>query len=115
MTINQVVPQDLWPSNIGRSVITLNLSPDTLAARYNIKFEEGLDDLDEYQLAALYHPLIGQIWLWKYNNSLDLDVMVDSLIDPIIAQEIIINLLSLDVSDISWLLNSDDIGKCKIA
>ena len=106
MKIKQETPQDLWPSNIGQSIMTLNLSPEHLALKYKIKFEEASDDLDNYRFAALFHPSIGQIWLWKYDNSIDTDVLVDSFIEPTVAQKLVIDLLSLDTSDISWMLSS---------
>jgi len=36
--------------------MTLNLSPEHLALKYKIKFEEASDDLDNYRFAALFHP-----------------------------------------------------------
>lgn len=65
----QVNPWQFFPSGAGWVVASTPVNWLKLAAEYGIEFEEGLDDLDYYFLAALEDPSVGQLWLWSYKRS----------------------------------------------
>ncbi len=79
-SLRQVVPHRLWPNGDGWTVAILSRSPEQLAASHGLSFEEGFDDLDLFDLAALDCPEIGQLWLFRHRQSPEagVEVIVDT-------------------------------------
>jgi hypothetical protein len=65
----QVTPRTPWPSGGGWTVAILSLSPRELSERYGVRFLLGVDDLDEFCVAALKDRLLGQIWLFRHEHA----------------------------------------------
>jgi hypothetical protein len=75
-----------------------------LQQRYGLKFEEGEDDLDRYELAAIPIADGGQLWLLRYRRAPSPGTVVyaDSAADPAPTREQLLAMLGLSHEDLSW-------------
>jgi hypothetical protein len=103
--VRQVPPVSVWPSGGGWTVGILELSPDALARRFDLEFEEGRDDLDTYKLAAIAEPQIGQFWLFAHTQTpqAGTEVLVDREISRDIALGAAYRALGLDLRAFAWV------------
>jgi len=72
----QVEPIDVWPNGDGWTVAVIARTPQELKDLFGLSFARELDDLDEYELAAIHDPDIGQFWLFRHRQSPDPDTEV---------------------------------------
>ncbi len=107
MTIDQVVPHRQWPSGDARPIAVLQFSPEELSVRYGVDFERGCDDFEEYQYAALANEQIGQIWLWRYQNSPDpgTNIIVDVGVNIELALRVVLETLEITFDDLTWIID----------
>jgi hypothetical protein len=105
MTIHQVKPQKHWPSGDSRPIAVLPFEIAALADRYGLTFEEGIDDLDRFRLAAFELGNGQQAWLTRYEGdpSPGTLVLVDSVFDVEDAQSLLGKALGLRRNAFSWL------------
>jgi hypothetical protein len=110
MTVNQVVPHRKWPSGDARPIAVLKFSPEELSVRYGLDFESGCDDFEEYQYAALANKQIGQIWLWRYQNSPDsgTNIIVDIGVDIALALSLVLETLGITFEELTWIINHNE-------
>jgi hypothetical protein len=105
MHIQQVVPHDHWPSGDSRDLAEIRFAPDELAARFGLRFEDDLDDLDWYKLAALHLPDGSQVWLYRYRHdpSPGTAVRADAGADFAKTKEQLKQALDLSEDDLLWV------------
>ena len=103
--MKQVEPQALWPSCEDWVPALLGYTPEEIADRFGICFERGLDDLDEYDLAALDGGAIGQVWLFRHLRSPKpwTEIQVDFAIPREEALRTVRNLMGLAPDDFAWV------------
>ncbi len=106
MTVNHVEPYRKWPSGDARPIAVLKFSPEELSVRYGLDFERGCDDFEEYQYATLANKQIGQIWLWRYQNSPDsgTNIIVDIGVDIDLALDVVLETLDITIEDLTWII-----------
>jgi cytidylate kinase len=99
-----VAPLKHWPSTAGRTVAVLSRSPEQLAIDYGLDFEEGLDDLDRYLVAAVEDPGIGQFWLFKHRQApmAGTEVIVDAAVSTSAGVAAARRQLGIEASDFAW-------------
>jgi hypothetical protein len=104
MTIRQVKTIRHWPSGDGRVVAILALEPAELSERFGLAFQDGIDDLGRYRLAAIALANGSQAWMLKHDDDPNpgTEVMVDADADPDEAQSHFLNALGLDRSVLLW-------------
>ena len=105
MKIHQVKPQKHWPSGDSRPIAVLPFGIATLADRYGLTFEEEIDDLDHYRLAAIQLSNGQQAWLTRYEGDPGPGtvVHVDSDADVEVVQSLLGKALGLNRSAFLWL------------
>ncbi len=69
MTLKQVAAHRQWPGGDSWTVALLREAPADLATFLGLDFEEGLDDLDLFDLAAIECPRVGQVWFFRHRQS----------------------------------------------
>jgi hypothetical protein len=67
--MKQVDPVRYWPSGNGKTVAVLRDAPSALARRYGLAFEEGIDGLGEYWLAAIEDDTVHQMWFFAHKDA----------------------------------------------
>jgi hypothetical protein len=104
MAVRQVQAHDHFPSGDSRALLEISHDPAELAARYDLSFEDCLDDLDRYQRAAIALPDGSQAWLVRYRGERDAGttVYVDAAADPETAKAVVLHLLSLTGKELRW-------------
>jgi len=85
-------------------LVELPLDPTALSDRYGLSFEEGYDDLDRYQRAAIALPDGSQAWLVRYQGEqgAGTTVYVDAAADPSRTKELLLRTLALKEEDLVW-------------
>ena len=68
MNVHQVQPWAQWPSGDSRPIAVLPDDLPELAARYGLTYQEGIDDLGHYRLAAIALADGEQAWLFKHDG-----------------------------------------------
>jgi hypothetical protein len=83
----------------------LFLEPDALAARYGFRFEEGYDELDYFERAAIELAEGTQAWLMRHrgNPVPGTIVFVDAAADPAGARALLQQALGLTEVDFRWV------------
>jgi hypothetical protein len=100
----QVPLLDRWPTGGARTVAVLRESPQELAPRYHLEFERDVDDLDEFDVAAIADTVIGQFWLFKHVRSPGgTEVMVDIAERTDRALDAVRRTLGLQRSELAWV------------
>ena len=105
MKIHQVKPQKHWPSGDSRPIAVLPFGIATLADRYGLTFEEEIDDLDHYRLAAIQLSNGQQAWLTRYESDPGPGTVVhiDRNADVEVAQSLLGKALGLKRIAFLWL------------
>ena len=105
MPVRQVPPHQHFPSGDSRPLVVLTGEPRQLAARYGLSFEEGEDDFDAFQLAAIALADSSQVWLLKYRGDPNPGtvVYVDAGADFAHAKALLAQSLELADEDILWV------------
>ncbi len=105
MPVRQVTPHQRFPSGDSRALVMLTGEPRELAARYGLSFEEGEDDFDAFQLAAIALADGSQAWLLKYRGepTPGTVVYVDAGADFAQAKALLAQALELTDEDILWV------------
>lgn len=104
MPVRQVPPHAFFPSGDSRALAELRLDPEGLSARHGLTFEERLDDLDWFRLAAIELPDESQAWLIKYRGEREpgTTVYVDAEADVAKATALLTRALGLTDDDVAW-------------
>jgi hypothetical protein len=104
MTIHQVEPWAQWPSGDSRPIAVLPYSLPELTERYGLEYQEGVDDLDRYRLAAIALANGEQAWLYKHDNDRNPGtvVHVDAAADVEETQSLLLDALSLHREALLW-------------
>jgi hypothetical protein len=68
VAIHQVTPWTRWPSGDSRPIAVLPFELAELSDRYGLKFQEGVDDLGRYCVAAIELARGLQAWISKHND-----------------------------------------------
>ncbi|MDQ3693076.1 MAG: hypothetical protein M3464_05565 [Chloroflexota bacterium] len=104
MGIRQVRPWKQWPSGDSRPIAVLPYDLPELAERYGLKYQEGIDDLDRYRLAAIELANGEQAWLYKHANDPNPGTVahVDAGSDAAGALSLLLDALSLDRDELLW-------------
>jgi len=101
MAVRQVTPWKQWPSGDSRPIAVLPFGLTDLAARYGLEYEEGIDDLDRYYLAAVELANGEQAWIYKHESDPNPGtvVHVDAKSDVAEAQAMLTDVFSLKRED----------------
>ena len=104
MVVRQVPPHQHFPSGDSRPLVVLTGEPRELAVRYGLSFEEGEDDFDAFQLAAVALADGSQAWLLKYRGDPNPGtvVYVDAGADFPRAQALLTEALELAPEHLLW-------------
>ncbi len=104
MAVQQVRPREHFPSGDSRALIEVAFDPAEMSRRYRLSFEEGYDDLDRYQRAAIRLRDGSQGWLLRYagEQGAGTTVYVDAAADLGNAKKLLLWALSLRDEDIVW-------------
>ena len=104
MVVRQIPRQVGWPSGDSRDLAELRFSPEELARRFGLTFEQFHDDLDWLQLAAIELPDGSQAWLYRYHGDQNAGtfVRVDAHSDLARARVQLERLFLLSEQDILW-------------
>ncbi len=104
MTVRQVQPWTEWPSGDSRPIVVLPYNLSELAARYGLEYQEGIDDLDHYRLAAIELTNGEQAWLYKHDSDPNPGtvVHVDMASDVWEVQSLLLDALGLDRGALLW-------------
>jgi hypothetical protein len=104
MRVQQVSPWEQWPSGDSRPIAVLPFSLADLSARYGLEYEEGVDDLDRYYLAAVELGNGEQAWIYKHESDPNPGtvVHVDAKSDVEKAQAMLADVFGLKREDFSW-------------
>ncbi len=110
--LEQVAPHKTWPSGDSRTALMIDKEPEDITKNHGIEFEEGLDSLDYYSLAAIKLSCERQAWLWKYRRAPKVDpikapnggteVKVDMNENLRLAGEEVLGLLGLTEDNVTW-------------
>jgi hypothetical protein len=105
MSVRQVTPWKQWPSGDSRPIVVLPYSLTELTERYGLRYEEGIDDLDRYQLAAIDLAEYGQAWIYKHDSDPNPGtvVYVDAATEIGEAESMIMGILGLRPEQLLWL------------
>lgn len=103
MGVRQVPPKP-WPSGDSRPIAVLPFELPELTARYGLDYEDGVDDLDRFGLAAIELADGQQAWLYKHDGDPNpgIVVRVDARADPDEAKRLLLDALGLDCQDLWW-------------
>ncbi|MDQ3779341.1 MAG: hypothetical protein M3354_02160 [Chloroflexota bacterium] len=104
MNIHQVKPWEHWPSGDSRPIAVLPYDLSQLSKRYGLDFQEGIDDLDRYCLAAIELANADQAWIYKHHSDPNPGtvVHVDAASDVAKAQSLLLDALGLDREELLW-------------
>ncbi len=104
MPVRQIPPHR-WPSGDNRPVMTLALDPAALMARYGLVFEDGWDNLDYVQRAAIELADGSQAWLMRHRGdpAPGTVVCVDAGVDFGRARGLVLQALDLTPAAFSWV------------
>lgn len=113
MNIHQVKPWKQWPSGDSRPIAVLPYDPAELSARYGLEYEEGIDDLDRYRLAAIELANGEQAWISKHDGDPNPGtvVHVDARIDAEDAQAMLLEAFGLDRDELLWTTSQPVSGR----
>ena len=102
--LHQVEPWKQWPSGDSRPIAVLPYDLPELSARYGLEYEEGVDDLDRYRLAAIELANGEQAWISKHDGDPNPGAVVhiDARSDAAIAQSMLLAELGLNGDDLLW-------------
>ncbi|MCC7363308.1 MAG: hypothetical protein IT303_02965 [Dehalococcoidia bacterium] len=107
--MRQVTAVDRWPSGMGWTVGALRGRPPQLAAHLGVAFETGIDNLGEFDLAAIEAPF-GQYWLFQHRDAPGdgTDVIVDAAVSRDDALDAVARDLGIDCAELqrermSWV------------
>ena len=105
MAVRQVAPHDHFPSGDSCALVELRFSPEELAARYGLAFEERVDDLDCLDLAAVALDDGSQVWLLRYRGEQDsgTTAYVDAGADLPRTKALLLQSFGLGEDDIVWV------------
>lgn len=103
--VHQVPRHQFFPSGDCRDLVELRLSPAALTARHGLTFEELVDDLDEFEVAAIALADGTQVWLYRYRRdpSPGTAVRVDSHADFARTKGLLADALGLVDADFLWV------------
>jgi hypothetical protein len=103
--VRQVQPHDKWPSGDRIHLASVRFNVDALAARYDLTFEDGCDDLGNYRLAAIELPDRSQVWLESHEGDPPSEtlLLVDAAADPEHALVQVLQTLDLNERDLTWI------------
>ena len=104
MSVRQVSPWTHWPSGDSRPIAVLPFDIPDLVERFGLAFQEGVDDLDHYQFAAIELGDGQQAWLTRYEGDPDpgIVVLVDSGSDVEHAQLLLAEALGMTRDAFPW-------------
>jgi hypothetical protein len=104
VNVRQVQPRAEWPSGDSRPIAVLPYDLPELSARYGLEYQEGIDDLDRYRLAAIELTDGEQAWLHKHDSDPNPGtvVYVDAASDVWEAQSLLLAALGLDRGALLW-------------
>jgi hypothetical protein len=104
MSVRQVTPLPQWPSGDSRPIAIVPFEPAELSRRYQLEFEQGIDDLDRYLLAAVELTNGEQAWLLKYNNDPNPGTVihVDAAANVEDAQALLLDALQIERDTLLW-------------
>lgn len=104
MPVRQIPPHP-WPSGDNRPIATLALEPAALKARHGLVFEDGWDNLDYVQRAAIELADRSQAWLVRHRGdpAPGTVVYVDAAADFGRARDLVLQALDLTQAAFSWI------------
>lgn len=105
MNIHQAKPWKHWPSGDSRPIAVLPFDVAELSDQYGLTFQEGIDDLDRFRLAAIELGNGQQAWLTRHEGdpSPGTVVLVDSAFDIEEAQSLLGKALDLKRVAFLWM------------
>lgn len=76
-----------------------------MTERFGLRYQSGIDDLDQYVMAAVELPNGEQAWLWKYEHDLNPGtlVYVDAGSNVEEAQAVVADAFGLEREEFLWL------------
>lgn len=103
MQVRQVAPRR-FPSGDRRAIAIIGLEPEALAERYDLAFEQGVDDLDYFSAAAIELSSGAQLLLLRYLRLPEpgTEVMADAHADPVACRRELLRELGLTEADLTW-------------
>ena len=104
VNIHQVQPWKQWPSGDSQPIAVVPFDLSELTKRYGLKYQEGIDDLDRYHVAAIVLANGEQAWLYRHENDRNPGtvVHVDAASDVEKAQSLLLDALGLDREALLW-------------
>lgn len=113
MTVRQVSPWKRWPSGDSRPIAVLPFGLADLSARYGLEYEQGIDDLDRYCLAAVELANGEQAWLYKHESDPNPGtvVYVDATFDVAEAQAMLTDAFGLSREDLAWAASAPAVAR----
>ena len=93
-----------WPSGDCKPIIEIDLKPNEIQKKYNIRFIKENDDLDWYEGGHFYDKNLGFVVLMRHQNcqSHGTTVYVDSQLDLKESYKNLLEILELDKKNIIW-------------
>ena len=105
MGVRHVTPWGLWPSGDSRPIAVLPFDAPELTRGYGLVWQEGIDDLGRFLIAAI--ELAGGVQAWLIRHDTDPNpgtvVQVDAAADVAEAQSRLADAMKLDLRDLLWL------------
>ena len=94
-----------WPSGRGEAVAVIELSPETFAREFGLRFFDGSDNLDLYVAAALRLPSGRQVGLLRHagNPAPGTELHVDAKDDVVDAIREFIETFGLTADELPWV------------
>ena len=110
MPVQQVPPHEFFPSGDSRALGEVRFDPNELSVRYGLTFEERLDDLDWFSLAAIALPGGSQAWFVKYRGEQEpgTTIYVDAAADVSEAMASLTRALGLADDDFLWVTSTNE-------
>lgn len=104
MNVHQVKPWEQWPSGDSQPIAVLPYDLPQLSARYGLDYQEGIDDLDHYHVAAIELANAEQAWISRHDSDPNPGtvVHVDAESDVAEAQSLLLDALGLDRDELLW-------------
>lgn len=101
----QVQPYERFPSGDSRDLAELSFTPEQLTKRYGLRFAEGTDDFDAFQLAAIDLADGAQAWFLRYRGEQEpgMAVLIDRGADPTLMMGLLEHALGLPKSAFRWI------------
>ena len=105
MAVHQVRPWEQWPSGDSCPIAVLPQTIAEISSTYGLTFEDDIDDLDRFRLAAIALANDQQAWLVKYDNDANPGtvVYVDARADVEKALSLLVSALGIERGDLLWL------------